>query len=177
MSDESQTSKKPSPIETPKRGPGRPPKPKPLENQPKRDSGRQPLQTSLDVINTACTFNATKDQVIGALCVAGFKMSHSTLDRIIKTEYDLSFDDFRDKKTADTKLTLIQKAIGMALAGNPTMLIFCLKNLCDWGDRPREDDDEKRYRQMPINDLIALVRGRLMDHVPEAAPVQLEEAK
>ena len=55
--------------------------------------------------------------------------------RAVKREFKLSFADYRNKKMAKTRLTLIQKALTMAKQGDRTLLIFSLKNLCGWSDK------------------------------------------
>lgn len=69
-----------------------------------------------------------------------FGTSEDTISRAIKISENLSFIDFKNQYSANTKLRLMEKALEMAFGGNTTMMIFCLKNLCDWGDKPSSDD-------------------------------------
>lgn len=58
----------------------------------------------------------------------------STLAKKIQKEKGCNFSEYRDKKMAGVRFNLSQKAIQMALSGDRTMMIFCLKNYCGWTD-------------------------------------------
>lgn len=98
-------------------------------------TGRPKTEVPMDVVDAACRLNASSRQVIEILASQGHKVSHSTLVRSIKEAHGVSFDEFRDQKTDLTRLKLVQKAVSLAMGGNATLLIFCLKNLCKWVDR------------------------------------------
>lgn len=80
-------------------------------------------------------------------CAAFFKCSVDTIERRIKefttsAEHPegLTFAEFRDQNMVHTRFSLIRSAIKKSEQSD-TMHIFCLKNLCDWGDkRPGEVD-------------------------------------
>jgi hypothetical protein len=72
-------------------------------------------------------------------CADVMECSDETIDRRIKQKYDCSFMEYRDRKMGKIKLKLCQKAIEMSLSGNTAMMIFTLKNLCDWRDKPEDD--------------------------------------
>ena len=59
----------------------------------------------------------------------------NTIKNHIKKRFGLTYTEYADKKLSGTKLKLTQKAIAMAMAGNATMLIFSLKNICHWQDK------------------------------------------
>jgi hypothetical protein len=62
-----------------------------------------------------------------------FDTGTQTLYRWIKRHYGLTFDEFRDKNLSQTKHTLVQKALDMALThSNVRALELCLRNLCGW---------------------------------------------
>jgi hypothetical protein len=68
-------------------------------------------------------------------CCAFFNVSDETIRRLLKETVQEDFVTFRDRHVVESKHDLIRKAIEMALEGNTTMLVFCLKNLCGWFDR------------------------------------------
>lgn len=78
-------------------------------------------------------------------------VSEDTVERYIKKRYGITFAEFRDKKMFRTRFNLTEKALQMALSGNVTMMIFCLKNLCGWADKTEiktnteKEDDFKNY--------------------------------
>jgi|TARA_R100001086_G_scaffold105007_1_gene52753 hypothetical protein len=65
-------------------------------------------------------------------------VSIDTLERRIKEEKNCTFSQYAKQKMAPVKIRLIKKAIDKAMNGDNTMLIFCLKNLCGWSDRPMD---------------------------------------
>jgi hypothetical protein len=72
---------------------------------------------------------------------AFFKCSARTIERFIEKKFKLSFVEFREQNMVHTRLNLIRKAISKAESGDNTMLIFSLKNLCNWRDKqPGEED-------------------------------------
>lgn len=64
-----------------------------------------------------------------------FNASEDTIERSIKKIEKCSFGDFRDRYSQHLKQKLRERAIELAMNGHPTMMIFCLKNLCGWGDK------------------------------------------
>ena len=66
------------------------------------------------------------------------KVHKETLVANIKEKYGCNFEEIRDIKSANIRYPLIQKAIQMAMGGNATMMIFCLKNMCGWTDSPKD---------------------------------------
>lgn len=66
---------------------------------------------------------------------AFFKCNARTIERFIRDNFDLTFVEFRQQNMVHTRLQLIREAIKQANSGNTAMLIFCLKNLCNWTDK------------------------------------------
>lgn len=66
---------------------------------------------------------------------AYFQCSVDTIERRIKEETGLTYVEFKEKHMANTRLTLVQKALKMAEEGDSTMLIKCLKHFCGWSDK------------------------------------------
>ncbi len=69
---------------------------------------------------------------------AFFDVDPRTVEKLIEKEYSLTFTEFREQNSVQTRMTLIRKAIHEATKErtNTAMLIFCLKNLCGWIDKP-----------------------------------------
>lgn len=63
------------------------------------------------------------------------KVGPDTIRRYIREKHDCTFSEYRDKRMSNVRLTLVQKALQMAKAGDRVMLIFCLKNLNKWADK------------------------------------------
>lgn len=72
-----------------------------------------------------------------------FSVSEDTITRKIKRWENITFLEFREKHSFPLKMKLMDKAIGMAMAGNVTMMIFALKNYAGWTDKPVELAQEK----------------------------------
>lgn len=79
-------------------------------------------------------------------CAAFLDVEPSTIDKWIKRTHGITFSEFREQKMVHTRFNLIRKALTMADQGNVTMLIFCLKNLCDWSDNNQQETNDQ-----PIN--------------------------
>lgn len=101
------------------------------------------IEVNKDVLETSLSFRSTlKSAVDRQKLIAGLDMSISTIQRFCVKTYGVSFDEAKDIFSSDIPLQLMQKAVELALSGNATMLIFCLKNLCGWKDNPDEKTDD-----------------------------------
>lgn len=69
------------------------------------------------------------------VCEEILGVHQNTIKNHIKARYGLTFTEYSNRKLSVTKLRLVQKAIKMAENGNATMMIFCLKNICQWQDK------------------------------------------
>jgi hypothetical protein len=76
---------------------------------------------------------------------AFFKCGQTTIEERIREEYDLTFKEFRNQNMVHTRLNLVRKAMKMA-EKNPTMMIFCLKNLCKWVDKHETEVTNKEIK-------------------------------
>ncbi len=78
-----------------------------------------------------------------------FGVSEDTIERRIKKFEKLTFAEFKEKHSLKVKHKLIDKALEMAMAGNSTMMIFCLKNYCKWTDKAEEEiNNEPRVMKL-----------------------------
>lgn len=69
------------------------------------------------------------------VCEEILGVHQNTIKNHIRANYGITFTEYMDRKLSVTKIRLIQKAIKMAENGNATMMIFCLKNICQWQDK------------------------------------------
>ena len=93
--------------------------------------GRPIVEINWEKLNVILQFKPTKDVVADIL-----EVSEDTVEARIREKYDCTFQDYRARKMAPVKIRLVKTAIEKAIKGDNTMLIFCLKNLCGWADKP-----------------------------------------
>lgn len=120
--------------------------------------GRPEIQIDMDELGVFCRMKPTLRE-----CAEFFKCSEDTIERRIKEAFGVTFAEFRDQNMTHTRFSLIRKAIRKAEDGDNTMLIFCLKNLCGWRDRPSGDGDkiimDSRLTSMSDFDLDERIRA------------------
>lgn len=75
------------------------------------------------------------------VCADILECHENTIKNHIKKRYGMTFTEYAEKKLSRTKVKLTQKAIESAMAGNTTLMIFCLKNICKWHDNNQVDVD------------------------------------
>lgn len=100
-----------------------------------KQMGRPAIEIPIDVLDTACQFNANMNQILMILEGKGIKVTDDTVNNFCKRKFGITFSEYKDKRFENTKLMLVQKTIKMALEGNATMMIFTLKNVCKWTDK------------------------------------------
>lgn len=66
------------------------------------------------------------------------RLSHTTLERRVQEKYGMTWGQFQQAKMAGIKAQLVNKALSMAMSGDRTLLIFCLKNIVGWQDKIEE---------------------------------------
>lgn len=81
-------------------------------------------------LNGILQFNASL-----RICSQIMGISEDVIEKNIRTQFDMTFKEYKESKMAKVKIMLQQKAIEMALKGNTAMMIFTLKNLCGWADK------------------------------------------
>ena len=77
-------------------------------------------------------------------------VSEDTIERRIRERHDLTYAEYRCKKQALVRKSLVSTAYALAMGlpphqGKPdkTLLIFCLKNLCGWSDNNNDQNVEQ----------------------------------
>lgn len=117
----------------------------------KKQMGRPPLPFDWEVLDKILKFKPSlKDTASVMNC------SIDLVEQKIKEKYKITFSEYREQKMASVRLSLVQKAIGMAESGDRVMLIFCLKNLLNWSDNPKELIDIKDKIDKLVIDLGSL---------------------
>ena len=96
-----------------------------------------------EIVDTALFYGATVAQVSYLLEIKGIKMNPRIIGRIIERDHKMTFSEYREKFKGAMRLQLVQKAIQMALAGDRTLMIFCLKNLAQWSDKQEVEHSGK----------------------------------
>lgn len=76
------------------------------------------------------------------MCAELLDVSHQTIKNHIRARFDQTFTEYQERKLSKTKVRLIQQALTMAMNGDRTMLIFCLKNICKWSDEPEKEAED-----------------------------------
>lgn len=107
------------------------------KKRPKKNG--RPLK-EIDMIQLAafCRLKPSK-----ADCAAFFKCTERTIDRVIEKHTGLAFGAFRDQNLVFTRFELIRDAIRKAKHSD-TMHIFTLKNLCNWTDKLKTENEHSR---------------------------------
>lgn len=132
---------------------------------------RDILTRALMIVETCMRFNATWNQCVSILRRQDIRISQSTIEKAIQKKYKCTFEELRQRRMADVKLQLRQKAVQMALDGHPTMLIFCLKNLDGWTDSIKtENVNHDIIHQVKVGE-----NGAIISETIEVDPVKREE--
>lgn len=92
--------------------------------------GRKRVEIDWKVLNSYLQLRTSKKA-----CALLLDVSEDTIENRIKEEHGCTFTEYSEKQVAPVQLKLAQKAINLALGGNVTMLIFCLKNINCWSDK------------------------------------------
>lgn len=102
------------------------------------ETGRPKIPFDWEMFDKLCSLGLNKSDICDLM-----KVSDSTVTRRVQEEHQLNFEQYKDKKMSVIRQKLVQKAYDMALSGDKTLLIFCLKNICGWSDNPRDLKDLK----------------------------------
>lgn len=95
--------------------------------------GRVKLEIDWKVFNSYLELKASK-----RTCSALLGISETTIEERLREEHNMTFTEYAERMLSPTRNKLVQKALDLALSGNVTMLIFCLKNMCGWADKTEE---------------------------------------
>ena len=125
------------------------------------------IEIDLDKLNKLLKLKPTLHDT-----AAFFDCDESTVVRRIKEVYGRTFKQQREIQASHTRHALVQKAVSEALDGNNTMLIFALKNLCDWKDKHELPGD---LNVNCITDLLLTADKEILDVTP--VPIKLNESK
>lgn len=87
-------------------------------------------ELNYDALDAMLQFKVNKK-----FCAEYLEMSEDTLERRLREDKDKTFTEYHQLKMGRTAIKLQQKSIDMAMRGNVTMMIFCLKNLAGWSDK------------------------------------------
>jgi len=87
-------------------------------------------------------------------CADYLGVSRDTIVRRIKEDHGLTFSEYHQLKKERTATKLQQKAIELALKGNSTMMIFCLKNLAGWSDKQEIEQKTTEKRIVEVKKAI-----------------------
>ncbi len=74
---------------------------------------------------------------------AFFKVSEDTIERSIEKRWGLTFIAFRNRNMVSCRHELIRAAMDKALKGDNQMLTLCLKHMCGWNEKERNDYEPK----------------------------------
>lgn len=102
-----------------------------------KEMGRPTIEINMEELEIFMRWNPSRSDT-----AAFFKVSEDTLARRIMEKTGLTFMQFREQNMVHTRRSLINEALARS-SKSDTILIFCLKNLCKWGDKnelPQEDD-------------------------------------
>lgn len=106
-----------------------------------------------DKLDALLQFKVTK-----SFCADYLETSEDTLERRIKKKHGVTFSEYREKKAQGMGLKLQQKAIQMAMSGNVTMMIFCLKNIANWTDKT--ETEHSSNTEKPVSIVITQAPGK-----------------
>lgn len=68
-------------------------------------------------------------------CAEFCNCSEDTVQRRIKEHFQMTFHEYRKRKMAKLKMSIVKKQVDKALEGDNTMLIWVGKNLCEQSDK------------------------------------------
>lgn len=97
----------------------------------KNKPGPSKIELDYKVFDALCQYKATTLEF--AADYLGISMS--TISSRLKEDHSTTFEKYHELKMGRISNKLQEKAIQMALQGDRTLLIFCLKNYSKWQDK------------------------------------------
>jgi hypothetical protein len=91
-------------------------------------------------------------------CSEELKIPTTTLLDAIKRDKGkgITWNHYKNKVWRHNKADLVEVALTQAKKGNVAILIFCLKNLCKWSDKPALDD--VRMENLDEDELTVIIK-------------------
>lgn len=96
--------------------------------------GRPEIELEWKVLDALLQRSTTKRDAASIMAI-----SEDTIERHVQQKHGMTFKEYRESKMAPTRTKLVETALSKAFKGDNVMLIFCLKNLCNWKNEPDED--------------------------------------
>ena len=96
-----------------------------------KKTGPNPIELNYDKFNALCQFKSTTREFAAEY----LNISATTIDRRLKEDHGMTFTQYHESKMKRVATKLEEKAVQMAMNGDRTMLIFCLKNYAKWQDK------------------------------------------
>ena len=110
-------------------------------NETSESIGRPELILNLDELQDLMQFYPTLNQI-----ACWFKCSTDAIKRRVKSEWKMTFAEFRKSFSGKTRLMLKRKAISKAIEqDNDKMLIYCLRTMTDLDDREKSDNRQQKH--------------------------------
>lgn len=92
--------------------------------------GRPEKSFDWKVLDAVLQYNASKKDCAGFL-----EVSEDTIERRIKSEYNMTFSEYKNLKMGKARIKLAQKQYDMAMKGNVPLLIWLGKNWLGQSDK------------------------------------------
>lgn len=93
--------------------------------------GPAPEELDYKAFNALCQFKSTTKEFAAEY----LNVSTTHIDNKLKQDHGMTFTQYHESKMKRVATKLEEKAVQMAMSGDRTMLIFCLKNYAKWQDK------------------------------------------
>ena len=96
-----------------------------------KKAGPDKIQLDYKAFNALCQFKSTTREFAAEY----LNISPGTIDNRLREDHGMTFTQYHESKMKRVATKLEEKAVQMAMNGDRTMLIFCLKNYARWQDK------------------------------------------